>query len=84
VAAFGQATVPLAPAVLGVTSSTLTSFVMNLSGLSPGRNYTLLSTTNLASDVWSTETNFMAGGPAIAFTNTTANCPQKFYRVAGY
>jgi alpha-L-rhamnosidase len=81
-AAFGQAGVPLAPAVLGVAQlAGLTNFVMSVSSLSPGQTYTLQSTTNLASAVWTTETNFVASQPAAAFTNTTANVPQKFYRV---
>jgi len=85
VAAFGQASVPMTPAILGATQLTgLTDFVMNVSGLAPGQSYTLQSTTNLASDAWSTETNFVATQAAAAFTNTTSNCPQKFYRVVGY
>ena len=82
VAAFGQSSLPLIPASLGVAQlAGLTNFVMNISGLSPGHSYTLQSTTNLASQAWSIETNFVASQPAAAFTNTTANCPQKFYRV---
>jgi len=62
----------------------LTNFLMNISGLSPGHSYTLQSTTNLASQAWSIETNFVALQPAVALTNTSAYCPEKFYRVVGY
>ncbi len=44
----------------------------------------LQSTTNLASGVWITETNIIATQPATAFTNTTIDSPQKFYRGVGY
>ena len=83
---FGTASIPPAvPAVLNATlQAGLTGFVMNAGSLVIGRNYTLQSTTNLASAVWFTETNFIASQATVAFTNSTANNPQKFYRVMGY
>ena len=56
-------------------------FVMNVSGLLLGLSYTLQSTTNLASQAWITETNFVASQPAIALTNITTGVGQKFFRV---
>jgi alpha-L-rhamnosidase len=60
------------------------SFVMNLSGLFVGQNYLLQNTTNLAATSWATETNFVATQAMVALTNSTANNPQKFYRVVAY
>jgi alpha-L-rhamnosidase len=80
---FGTATLP-GPAVLTATPLTPTSFVMNVSGLAPGQSYRLQSSTSLAAGVWSTETNFVAVQAVIAFTNSTASSPQKFYRIVGY
>jgi hypothetical protein len=57
---------------------------MNAGNLVVGRNYTLQSTTNLASLVWSNETSFVATQPTARFTNATANFPQEFYRIIGY
>jgi hypothetical protein len=85
VAAFGQSSLPLAPASLAIAQlAGLTNLLMNISGLSPGHSYTLQSTTNLASQAWSIDTNFVALQPAVALTNNTAHCPEKFYRVVGY
>jgi alpha-L-rhamnosidase len=80
---FGTPTLPGPPAV-STTPLTPTSFVLNVGGLSPGQNYVLQSTTNLASGVWSSQTNFTATRTTAAFTNSTANHPQGFYRVVGY
>jgi hypothetical protein len=57
---------------------------MNVGNLVDGRNYTVQSTTNLASAVWSPETNFVAATPVVAITNDTTAATQKFYRVVGY
>jgi hypothetical protein len=57
---------------------------MNAASLVVGRNYTLQSTSNLASAVWFDETNFLATQATAIFTNGTANFPQKFYRIIGY
>jgi alpha-L-rhamnosidase len=79
---FGAPTLP-GPATLSATSLTPTSFVMNVSGLASGQNYQLQSSTNLAAGVWFAETNFIATRGVIAFTNSTADNPQKFYRLVG-
>lgn len=83
---FGTPSIPPAvPAVLSATRQAgPTGFVMDAGSLVIGRNYTLQSTTNLASALWFTETNFVASQTTFAYTNSTANYPQKFYRVMGY
>jgi hypothetical protein len=83
---FGTASIPPAvPAKLSATHQAgLTGFIMNAGNLVVGRNYTLQSTTNLASSVWSNETSFVATQPTARFTNATANSPQEFYRIIGY
>jgi alpha-L-rhamnosidase len=84
-AAFGRASVSSVPTTVSVTLLTgLTSFIINVSGLSSGQSYMLQSTTNLASAIWFTETNFVATQAVAAFTNSTANYAQKFYRIMGY
>jgi alpha-L-rhamnosidase len=83
-AAFGQASVSPVPATLSVTPLTLAGFVMNVGGLTSGQNYMLQSSTNLAAGVWSTETNFVATQAVVAFTNSTADTSQKFYRIVAY
>jgi len=60
------------------------SFVIDLGLLVAGRNYMIQSTTNLASGIWTTETNFVAGQSAAAFTNLISNYAETFYRVVGY
>jgi len=42
------------------------------------------STTNLAANLWFTETNFVTSQTAMAWTNSSAGNPQRFYRVVGY
>ena len=59
-------------------------FMMNIGSLVVGRNYTLQSTTNLTSAIWSIETNFVAIQATFNFTNSSASDQQKFYRVVGY
>jgi hypothetical protein len=83
---FGTPSIPPAvPAKLSATlQSALTGFIMNAGNLVIGRNYALQSTTNLASVVWSDETNFMATQPTARFTNAAANLRQEFYRIIGY
>jgi hypothetical protein len=49
-----------------------------------GRNYQVQSTTNLASPVWITETNFIATQVSAAITNCMDNSSRKFYRAIGY
>jgi len=49
-----------------------------------GRNYDVQSTTNLASGIWTTETNFTAGAASLSISNAISNQFQTFYRVAGY
>jgi len=84
-AAFGQATTPPGPLSLSaVTTSTQSKFVLAVSGFSFGQSYALQSTTNLASSAWTVETNFLAVQASASFTNSTANCPQKFYRIVTY
>jgi hypothetical protein len=73
------------PAKLSASlQAALAGFIMNVGNLVAGRNYTLQSTTNLASVIWSNETNFVATQQTARFTNATANSPQEFYRVIGY
>jgi hypothetical protein len=80
-------TVNLPPAVPANLSATFqagqTGFILNVGSLVVGRNYTLQSTTNLTSAGWSTETNWIATQATTALTNSTANSPQKFYRIVG-
>jgi alpha-L-rhamnosidase len=75
---------PAVPAALNAMLLTPNSFVMNVGSLVVGRNLMLQSTSNLASGVWITETNFVATQSAAAFTNFTTNSAQQFYRVVGY
>jgi len=72
------------PAALNATFPTPDSFVLNISSLVVGRNYMIQSTTNLASVVWTTETNFVATQSAATFTNSATNYAQKYYRGVGY
>jgi hypothetical protein len=83
---FGTPVIPPAmPANLGATLQTgVAGIIMTVGSLVVGRNYELQSTTNLASGVWSTETNFMAVQSASVFTNYFINGAEKFYRVMGY
>jgi hypothetical protein len=81
---FGTPTIPPAmPETLNVTFLTPDSFVMNIGSLVAGRNYMLQSTTNLASGLWTTETNFVATQTAVSLTNASINYSQHFYRVLG-
>ncbi|MDB6065753.1 MAG: Alpha-L-rhamnosidase [Pedosphaera sp.] len=85
VAAIGRAS--SAPGPVVVSASPLmgsSGLVMSLSGLSIGQTYGLLSTTNLAAQVWVTETNFVANQFTKTLTNAVGNQPQKYYRVIGY
>jgi hypothetical protein len=70
--------------VITTINQTETGFVMNVGGLVVGRNGMLQSTTNLASGVWTTETNFLATQPMVVFTNSTIAAVQKFFRVVAY
>ena len=73
------------PAALGaIPLSGAATFLLNVSGLVVGRNYALQTTTNLASGVWSTTTNFTATKTTATLTNTTAGATQLFYRILGY
>ena len=60
------------------------SFLMKVGGLVIGRDYTLQTTTNLASGAWTTATNFTAAQTTATLTNTTAGAAQLFYRLLGY
>ena len=86
ITAFGTVSIPPAvPATLSATlQAGLSGFIMNVGSLVVGRNYSLQSTTNLASAVWFTETNFVATQVTAGLTNSTANDPQKFYRIVAY
>jgi len=82
IALFGIVNSNAVPITLSVVSGTgRTRFQMSVSGLSVGQSYTLQSTTNLTSAVWSAETNFVATQPAVALTNAIAGDAQKFYRL---
>jgi hypothetical protein len=80
---FGSLSLPPPPVVTS-TISTLSSFVIGINNLSAGQGYMLQSTTNLATGVWSTVTNFISTGTTATFTNSTVNQPQQFYRIVGY
>jgi hypothetical protein len=81
---FGSASIaPAVPTVLNATLEAPGSLMMNIGNLVPGRNYTVQSTTNLVTAVWTPETNFVAAQLATAFTNSATNSRQKFYRVLG-
>jgi alpha-L-rhamnosidase len=85
IAVFGTASI--APAVPTNLSATFLAgqggFMINMASLAVGRNYQLQSTTNLTSHFWFTETNFVAAQTTAAWTNSTLNDSQKFYRVLG-
>jgi hypothetical protein len=68
----------------GVFSLPDNSFAMNLSSLIPGQNYVLQSTTNLATGIWTTETNFVATQTAVTFTKPAAGAAQEFFRLVAY
>ncbi|HEY4416700.1 MAG TPA: family 78 glycoside hydrolase catalytic domain [Verrucomicrobiae bacterium] len=74
---------PAMPAALNAVRVLPDSFVMNVGNLVVGRNYTLLSTTNLAAANWQPEMNFSATATTVAITNATAFATQKFYRLVG-
>jgi len=81
---FGKPSIPLpVRTALNGTFLAPSSFVMGIASLVVGRDYMLESTTNLASAIWSTETNFVAAAPVVAITNYTTGIAQKFYRVVG-
>ncbi len=83
---FGTVSIP--PAVpmslSGTIQAGLAGFVMNVGGLVMNRNYTLQSTTNLNSGIWTNETNWIATNVTAALTNSTVNSPQKFYRIVAF
>jgi hypothetical protein len=83
--AFGVPTLPRAAASISASAMTgQTNFVLNLSGLSTGTSYLIQSTTNLSSLYWYTETNFVAGQSAAAFTESIVSNAAKFYRAVSY
>jgi hypothetical protein len=76
---------PVVPVNLsGAFQAGQTGFIVNIGNMIVGRNYALLSTTNLASATWTTETNFIATQASATLIKSIANNPQKFYRIAGY
>ncbi|MBC8096759.1 MAG: glycoside hydrolase family 78 protein [Akkermansiaceae bacterium] len=80
---FGRASA-LPPATLSATHlEGQAGFAIHARGLSPGQSYMLQSTTNLMTTNWFTETNLLATQATVALTNSTANEPQKFYRLVG-
>jgi hypothetical protein len=74
---------PAVPTGLNGTFQPPDNFIMSIGKLVDGRNYSVQSTTNLASSDWSTETNFVAAASVVAITNYTTNV-QKFFRVVGF
>jgi alpha-L-rhamnosidase len=81
---FGKATA-LPPFVLGASLIAGTGeFVISVAGLYVGQHYTLLSTTNLATQSWVAEASFTAAQAALSFTNSTTDSVQKFFRVTAY
>jgi hypothetical protein len=85
-AVFGLATIPPAvPAALNATPQTPDrNFIINVNSLVAGRNYMLQSTTDMASGIWNTETNFVATQSTVNLTNSVTTDAQKFYRIVGY
>ena len=85
IAVFGKPSIPPAvPAKLDATLQTAPgNLIMNAGSLVVGRNYTLQSTSDLSSAVWSNETSFAATQTITTITNATTNAPQKFYRLIG-
>jgi len=82
---FGTASIPPAvPVSLSMTPAGSTGFLVSVGSLVIGRNYALQSTTNAASGIWTTETNFVATQSSAAFTNSSGGYNQKFYRILGY
>ena len=83
---FGSASIP--PAVPVNLTPTLQAgvagFMMTVGSLVVGRNYVLQRTTNLASGIWTTETNIIATQSIMALTNSTSSSAQEFYRIIGY
>ncbi len=73
---------PVPPTVSVGVGSDLNRFVMSVSGLSIDQGYTLQSTTNLASPIWTAETNFIARQSAAALTNSVQS-GQKYFRLVG-
>jgi hypothetical protein len=85
ISVFGTPSIaPAVPATLIAAILGPDMMVMNVGGLVVGRNGMLQSTTNLASGVWTTETNFLATQPMVVFTNSTIAAVQKFFRVVAY
>jgi alpha-L-rhamnosidase len=74
---------PAVPAILNATLLAPDSFVVNIGGLVAGRNYIVQSTTNLASGVWLSESNFLAAQSLLALTNAATNGVSEFFRVVG-
>jgi hypothetical protein len=72
------------PANVSATVLNATTLVASVSRLTPGGNYVLQSTTNLATGIWVTETNFVATQSSVAITNTVGASAQKFYRIVGH
>ncbi len=84
-AAFGIPTMPPQPVTVSAAPmSQPGNFILNLAGLSLGQGYLIQSTTNLASPVWFTETNFVASQSSSTFSNAIEAVSGKFYRVVGY
>jgi hypothetical protein len=71
------------PAVLAAAFEGSGKIVLNFGKLVADRNYELQSTTNLTSNVWASEINFVPVTSMIAITNQVNGAAQKFYRVVG-
>ncbi len=82
---FGAPNLP--PAVATSTAAAMvsaTNVAVNIGGMVIGRNYQVQSTTNLASGVWTAETDFMASATSATITNAVGNSGLMFYRVQGH
>jgi hypothetical protein len=72
-----------APTTLSASMIAGTGVVLNVGGFAIGQSYTLQSTTNLMTNAWVAETNFVATQLSATFTNLTTGDGQKFYRIVG-
>jgi hypothetical protein len=75
---------PAIPASLSGSFKNGSDLILNLSGLIVGRNYILQSSTNLSSNDWKMETQFVATQSGRALTNATDAANEKFFRVLGF
>ncbi|MGC3959760.1 MAG: family 78 glycoside hydrolase catalytic domain [Verrucomicrobiota bacterium] len=85
IAVFGSPTVPpVVPTTMSAVMLGNDNFRLDVTGLVAGRNYQIQSSTNLASSIWQTETNFVATQASFFLTISTLFPGQRFFRTVGY